>query len=256
MQDPDSRATALRYALGITVVQALWIIRLFTVGGLPVPAQIGIFALLAVCEMAVPLWAERTGMTRWHPHHVAERYSLFTIILLGESVLASTVGVQSIVSAGSSSVEFVLLAVSGLALLFGLWWIYFLEPAHEGLERNRDRSFFWGYGHYVVFASLAAIGAGLEVGVEAVGHHVEAPPVVVALAVAVPVAVFLVAMQVLYRPLNGSTVIPPAVSLGAAVVVLLLALTAGALPLGVVALLITLTIAAVITLTIMIRRPR
>jgi len=206
--------------------------------------------------MAVPLWAERTGMTRWHPHHVAERYSLFTIILLGESVLASTVGVQSIVSAGSSSVEFVLLAVSGLALLFGLWWIYFLEPAHEGLERNRERSYFWGYGHYVVFASLAAIGAGLEVGVEAVGHHVEAPPVVVALAIAVPVAVFLVAMQVLYRPLNGSTVIPPAVSLGAAVVVLLLALTAGALPLGVVALLITLTIAAVITLTIMIRRPR
>ena len=28
-------------------------------------------------------WAERTAPTSWHPHHIAERYGLFTIILLG-----------------------------------------------------------------------------------------------------------------------------------------------------------------------------
>jgi len=254
-QDPSGRSTALRYALGISVVQALWIIRLFTTGGLPTEAQVAIFALLAVCEMAVPIWAERPGMTRWHPHHVAERYALFTIIVLGESVLASTVGVQSIVSAGTSTGEFVLLAASGLALLFGLWWVYFLEPAHEGLERHRSRSYFWGYGHYLIFAALAAVGAGLEVGVEAVGHHVEAPLVAVAYAVAIPVAVFLVMMWVLYRPMIGPTVIPPALSLGGAAVVLLLPLTVGAVSLGVVLLLITLVIAAVIAGTIVLRRP-
>ncbi|MDO9395954.1 MAG: low temperature requirement protein A [Herbiconiux sp.] len=255
MQDPSGRATALRYALGISVVQALWIIRLFVTVDFPFGAQLAVFALLAVAEMAVPLWAERRGMTRWHPHHVAERYALFTIILLGESVLASTVGVQSTISAGTSTVEFVLLAVSGLALLFGLWWVYFLEPAHEGLERNRPRSYYWGYGHYVIFAALAAVGAGLEVSVEAVGHEVEAPPLVVASAVAIPVAVFLVAMYVLYRPLTGPTVIPPAVSLGAAAVILGLPLLTGVLPLGPVVLLITLVVAAVVAITIGVRRP-
>ncbi|MCS5718513.1 low temperature requirement protein A [Herbiconiux sp. CPCC 205763] len=255
-QDPSGRATALRYALGIAVVQSLWILRLFFTQGFPFGAQVAIFVILALCEMAVPLWAERGQMTSWHPHHVAERYSLFTIILLGESVLASSVSVQSVVSAGSSSGEFVVLAASGLALLFGLWWVYFLEPAHEGLERNRDRAFYWGYGHYVVFASLAALGAGLEVSVEAIGHHLEAPPIVVAYSIAIPVSVFLVSLWVLNRPLNGPTVIPPAVSLGGAGVVLLLPLLTGALALAGVVLGITIVIALVIALTILLRRPR
>ena len=39
---------------------------------------------------SIPVWAERVNMTPWHPHHIAERYGLFTIIVLGESVLAAT----------------------------------------------------------------------------------------------------------------------------------------------------------------------
>ena len=40
---------------------------------------------------AVPVWAERAGRRRrWHPDHIAERYGLFTIIVLGESILAAT----------------------------------------------------------------------------------------------------------------------------------------------------------------------
>ncbi|MFB2597140.1 low temperature requirement protein A [Herbiconiux sp. P17] len=255
-QDREGRATALRYAIGISIVQALWILRLFVVQGWPFGAQVAVFAFLALCEMSVPILAERPRSTTWHPHHVAERYSLFTIIVLGESVLASSVSVQSVVSAGSSSGEFVLLAASGLALLFGLWWVYFLEPAHEGLERNRSWSYFWGYGHYFVFASLAALGAGLEVSVEAIGHHLEAPTIVVAYSIAIPVAVFLAAMWVLYRPLIRPTVIPVAVSLGAAVVILLLPLLTGVLPLAGVVLAITIVIALVIAITILYRRPR
>ncbi|WP_440709814.1 low temperature requirement protein A [Herbiconiux sp. YIM B11900] len=255
VQDAEGRRTALRYALAIGIVQALWIIRYVTVVDVPFWVQVTVFAALAVCEMATPIWAERHRSTSWHPHHVAERYALFTIILLGESVLASTVGVQNVITAGSSSGEFVLLAACGLALLFGLWWVYFLEPAHDGLERRRSRSFFWGYGHYWIFAALAAVGAGLEVGVDAIGHHVEAPTVVVAYAIALPVAVYLVMMWVLYRPLTGPTVIPPAVSLGAAAVILLLPLTTAVLPLGVVVLAVTLAVGLVVALTILVRRP-
>lgn len=49
---------------------------------------------LAIAEVAVPTWAERAGATNWHPQHIAERYGPFTIILLGESVLAAITGVR------------------------------------------------------------------------------------------------------------------------------------------------------------------
>ena len=257
VQDPEGRATALRYAAGISVVQALWIARLFIAAELPVAAQIATFAVLAGCELAVPLWAERRGYIRWHPHHIAERYGLFTIILLGESVLAATVGVQAIVTAGDASGEFVLLASSGLALLFGIWWVYYLEPAGDGLEKRRRRSFIWGFGHYFVFAALAALGAGLEVGVQSLSHEAHVDSTTVAYSIAIPVAVFLVAMQVLYRPLLGpDTAIRPASSLVGAGAVMLIPLLAPVVSFGVTVLLITLVVAAIIAVTVLQQRSR
>jgi low temperature requirement protein LtrA len=256
-QDRDGRATALRYAVGIGFVQALWITRLFIAEGLPLPAHISVFAVLAIGEMCVPWWAERRGSLTWHPHHIAERYGLFAIIILGESVLAATVAVQATLTEGDGSGEFVLLATSGLALLFGLWWVYYLEPAGEGLQRKRERSFVWGYGHYFVFAALAALGAGLEVSVIAAGRDSEVDLVTAGYAVAVPVAVFLLAMQAAYVPLLGSrTVIRPTVSLAGAAIVLTIPLLAHALSLAVVVMLVATVIATIVTITVLQQRQK
>jgi low temperature requirement protein LtrA len=43
------------------------------------------FGMLVVAELGVLIFAERTSHTTWHPQHIAERYGLFTIIVLGES---------------------------------------------------------------------------------------------------------------------------------------------------------------------------
>jgi low temperature requirement protein LtrA len=247
--DPESRVTALRYAVGISLVQALWITKLFVTAGASQPVQTMVFVTLAVLEMLVPLWAERRG-TQWHPHHIAERYGLFTIILLGESVLASTVAVQAAVATGAPSGELVLVAASGLALLFGLWWLYFLEPAHEGLERNRNRAFVWSYGHYALFAALAAVGAALEVSVTSMGPGTGVATITAGYAVAIPVAVFLVLLWALNRPLAGPTVVPPLVSLGGAVLVLGMPLAAQNASPGVALLLIAATVALAVALTV------
>lgn len=53
-----------------------------------------LFAFLVVCELAVPFWAERPGETTWHPNHIVERYGLFFTIVLGETILSSTLAVQ------------------------------------------------------------------------------------------------------------------------------------------------------------------
>ena len=216
IQHPEGRATAFRYAAAISVVQVLWVARL----ALPDGGPWWVFVLIALADLSVPLWAERTGHTAWHPHHIAERYGLFTIIVLGESVLASTVGVQNALDEGGLSGDLVVIAAAGLALLFVLWWLYFSEPAGDGLARRRDLSYVWGYGHYLIFASLAAVGAGLEVAVESAGHHTETPDTVVALAVVVPVAVFLVMLWAVHAPIVDRVVINPvAIGMSAVLIV-------------------------------------
>jgi low temperature requirement protein LtrA len=45
------------------------------------------------------VWAERAAPTTWHPQHIAERYGLLTMIVVGESILAAMLAVQSALAA-------------------------------------------------------------------------------------------------------------------------------------------------------------
>ncbi|MEU0568941.1 low temperature requirement protein A [Nonomuraea sp. NPDC005983] len=226
LEDPAGRRTALRYAAGISLVQMGWLLRFFlaATGALPSSLELPSFACLVVLELAVPWWAERARATNWHPHHIAERYGLFTIILLGESVLAASRGVQGALETGEISGPFIVIAVSGLVLLFALWWLYFLIQAGEGLSDRRHRSFLWGYGHYGIFAALAALGAGLEVAVEQSGHKVAAAPLALGYAVAIPVGTYLALLWAVHALVVTKPVIHPAAVLGCVTVILLLPL--------------------------------
>ena len=157
--DPARRTTCLRYAGGIALVQLGWVARLWLAPewGWPV------FVLLMALEMAVPLWAERAGGTPWHAHHIAERYSLLLIITLGEVVLGATNAVAAMWQTFGWTLNLALVGLGSTALVFALWWMYFLLPSGDALHRHRERSFGWGYGHVAIFVSAAAIGAGLEV---------------------------------------------------------------------------------------------
>ncbi|QKW40968.1 low temperature requirement protein A [Actinomadura sp. NAK00032] len=211
---PEGRATALRYAVGVSLVQVLWVSRLALPGGGPW----WVFLVLVLLDLSVPPIAERRGMTTWHPHHIAERYGLFTIILLGESVLAATNAVQDVVAHGVHA-DLVTIALAGLAILFTLWWIYFSEPAGEGLAARRDWCFAWGYGHYLIFAALAALGAGLEVAVASAGEaHVDEQTAVAA--VAVPIAVVLVMLWALHAPMRRTVLRPELIGTTAVLVLL------------------------------------
>nr|WP_192757069.1 low temperature requirement protein A [Actinopolymorpha pittospori] len=225
LEDRARRRTALRYAAGVGIMQLGWVLRFFLVdtGVLPSSFALPFFLVLVVLELSVPRWAERARATNWHPHHIAERYGLFTIILLGESVLATSRGVEGALETGEISGPFVVIAVCGLILLFALWWLYFLVEAGEGLSDRRDRSYLWGYGHYGIFAALAALGAGLEVAVEQSGHHVAASPLALGFAVAIPVAAYLALLCAAHALIVPGPVIYPA-AVPACVAVILLPL--------------------------------
>ena len=192
---PAGRTTALRYAAGIAVLQVGWISLL----AMPLSWRGPGFLLLAAGELAVPVWAERsTRPTAWHPDHIAERYGLFTLIVLGECVLAATTTVQAAVRTGGLSASLAVVAAGGLVLLFAMWWAYFDRPAAEGLRTSPRSAFAWGYWHLLVFACLAAVGAGLQVVAETVDHHTRLSGQAAAMTLAVPVALFLVILGLLH----------------------------------------------------------
>ncbi|XVU25087.1 low temperature requirement protein A [Actinoplanes sp. CA-054009] len=198
--DHPRRSTAYRYAIGVGALQVLWLLRLLIPHDSPwiTPA----FVALVILELAVPVWAEAApgGPTTYHPHHITERYGLFTIIVLGEAVLSATVAFQSAFDEGEYETKLISLAVSGIVIVFALWWIYFDRSAHRMITRIRT-SMMWGYGHYFIFAAAAAVGAGIGVNVDYVTHHAHISGTVAAYAIAVPVAVYLFFVWLLHiRP--------------------------------------------------------
>jgi len=160
LEHPEGRATCRRYVAGIALLQVLWLAR---TAWLPAEWQFAAFCVLVALELTVPVWAARAGDTPWHAHHVAERYGLFAIILLGECMLAAANVMTGTLAVHGWSVNtwVVTLAVAGLIL--GLWWAYFLVPFAQVLHARRERGFLWGYGHAAVFAALAVLGGVLEV---------------------------------------------------------------------------------------------
>ena len=84
-----------------------------------------------------------------------------------------------------------------MLILFSMWWIYFEQPAYERLT-SLKASMRWGYGHYAVFASAAATGAGLAVAVDHDLHVAHVGDLVSALATTVPVAVFVLVVWLLH----------------------------------------------------------
>ena len=146
--DPPRQRSARRFALGVFLVQVAWVAFLFA------PPELGMmsFWALAVCELLVPLWAERAAPTTWHEEHIAERYGLFTLITLGESILAASIAVRSATEAGASVKSLLPIIAGGLLIVFSFWWLYFEGHAHDALT-SRGAAFVWGYGHYFVFAA-------------------------------------------------------------------------------------------------------
>jgi len=217
IEHPAGRATSLRYGAGVLVVQILWCVRLaLPLTGTPFVLT---FLALAALEVLTPLWAERRGHLAWHAHHIAERYALFVLILLGETVLAAVNGLQAALRAHDVTVQLVVVAVSSLVLLVALWWAYFLQSAGEGLARRREQSFVWGYGHYLLFAALAAVGGGLDAAVQASAHAGEADALVVGLALAIPAAACALLIWALHVPLLDDPGYPAVAAVPAAVLI-------------------------------------
>lgn len=140
--------------------------------------------------------------------------------MLGEAILAATTAVQAALTEEGASAALLGVAAGGLLVVFGIWWAYFCRPAGDALRESPNAAFFWGYGHYLVFAAIGALGAGLEVAVETALHEAHVGERTAALGVAIPVAVTLLVVGGLQTRLSAGVPVLVRFAVAAAFVLL------------------------------------
>jgi low temperature requirement protein LtrA len=210
----EFRRTCRRYAAGIAVVQVLWILWLFIPEG---PVASVVLVLLIAGELAVPVVAERAGNTPWHPHHITERYGLFTLILLGESLLASANAIIEALHGEEELAPLISLAILTFIVTASLFWIYFWPPHHRAIG-SLSQSIRYGYVHYFVFAAAGAFSAGIEVEIDVLTHHSELTETQASFTVTVPIAIFILGIWWIALRANADRVVNTVVPVGALLV--------------------------------------
>ena len=189
-QDPPRRRACLTYAITISIAQVGWVTLVFA--DLPAMVALVIGVILALVEFAGPVLAERKfGGTPWHAHHIVERHSLFAIIALGEGIVGTVAALSAVVEQQGWTLDAALIGIAGTGLTFGMWWIYYMVPSAEILERHRDRAFVWGYGQVLIVTAIVATGAGLHVAAYFIQRESVIGPLATVLTVAIPVAVYI-----------------------------------------------------------------
>jgi low temperature requirement protein LtrA len=196
-QDPARRRACLTYAIAISIAQLGWAVLIFVDFSLSVTFIL--ICALALTELAGPILAEhKDGGTPWHAHHIAERYSLFAIIALGEGVVGTVATLSAVIEEQGWTTDAALVCIAGTGLTFGMWWVYYLLPSAQILEAHRNRSFVWGYGQIMIVASIVATGAGLHVAAYFIANKTQIGPIATVLSVTIPVGVFLGSIYALY----------------------------------------------------------
>ena len=205
-------------------------------------------AILIVIELSGPVIAERiSGGTPWHAHHIAERYSLFALIALGEGVVGTVAGLSAAIGAHGWSLDAALVCLAGIGLTFGMWWIYYLLPSASILHAHRDRSFVWGYGQILIIAAIVATGAGLHVAAYAIEHESHIGTLATVLCSAIPVGLFLVLVHGLHTYLIRRSTAFRGVLLAGNLVLVAAAVGAAAGGVGIAACLMILMLAPAMT---------
>ena len=146
---------------------------LFVLGGLANGSlRIALWSAAALIDLAVPaVLRRRLVKVHFEASHLPERFGLFVIVALGESIVA-------IGGPAASAAELDWQHVASVALAFvlacALWWVYFAYAASamkHALETSSVQTDIvrevLSYGHLLLLAGIIALAVGLA---EVVGH--------------------------------------------------------------------------------------
>lgn len=165
----ETRRLVAGYLIGFGIAAAYWTASIFV----PEPGRYALWAVALTIDLATP-WVMRRQQAAvpLDVSHLPERFGLFTILVLGESLAAVMSGLRTLGWAWSP----VLAAACGVGVATTLWWMYFdnaegsVVRREGGAEARTWRPTAWIYTHLPLAAALAALGVALHHAVAEAGE--------------------------------------------------------------------------------------
>jgi len=161
------------YLKGFAIEVVIWAISIFA----PAPWRYVLWAIGIAISFATP-WLVRREQVRvpLSVSHLPERFGLFTILVLGESIAAVVAGIEDEDWALSSTS----VGIAGVLMATSLWWVYFdnLEGSVVRRDPNKKHDFHptaWIYSHLPLAVTLTMAGIGVEeLVIASAGHEFHA----------------------------------------------------------------------------------
>lgn len=162
---PDARPYIRHVTTGFGVSVVIWAASAFV----PVPYRYLCWGLALLIELGTPLTTSGGRLHKEFPpdvRHLPERYGLFTLLVLGQAVTSTALGLIQH-GFGTSTVLATLL---GGIVIIGMWWAYFDrlddDAVRQVSEGGSARQYaFWLYLHLPLTIALTVAGVGLTVAI-------------------------------------------------------------------------------------------
>ena len=153
---PLARELSAQFIVGFGIAVLLLLLSLLFAP----PIRYVIWSVALLLELATPfLNLKATRVTPFDRSHIPERFGLFTIIVLGEAVIATATGASEVAWNFTS----ISAASIGFAMAAAIWWINFDFVEDTAIKsKSLAPRFIYLYGHFFIVASIVAIGIGVE----------------------------------------------------------------------------------------------
>jgi low temperature requirement protein LtrA len=154
---PEARGVTTLYIAGFTLGAGLWAISIL----MPPPARYALWAAGLAVDFATPWIGRLQGVLRRFPldtSHLPERFGLFTIIVLGETILGVVGGMSEVRWQAASVVTATLAFVVAVCI----WWIYFTFVEEAPFAGNLGSGQPYIYSHLPIVVAVAVVGVGMR----------------------------------------------------------------------------------------------
>jgi low temperature requirement protein LtrA len=156
---PEARPLIRFYGLGYSLGVAIWLSSL----AVAPPFQYIIWGIALTLELSLPpLTTQLHERIRTSASHLPERWALFTLIVIGESVVAVALETAGARWHAASAVA----AVLGFAVVVGAWWLYFDRQADVVLTGSTMSVVIYSYAHIPLLIGLTGMSAGVRLLIE------------------------------------------------------------------------------------------
>ncbi|MDR2830102.1 MAG: low temperature requirement protein A [Methanobrevibacter sp.] len=157
---PEAKPLTNYYSRGFFIAGCIWFLSAF----IPSPYTFITWIIALAIDILTPLTAGEIHVKfPPHPTHLPERFGLFTIIVIGETIASIVVATSQV----KLDITTVFIGFMGLIISFTLWWGYFEEAmgAEERVKVRGERIakyHLWLYSHFPLMLGIIGTAVGIK----------------------------------------------------------------------------------------------